>query len=261
MCGRRIPLCVASTRDKCRAPRGALRFQLLDTLWQALVYKNALEFSSTLINQFQHLHNLEKVCQNLISVFSFRRIENLSFFLSFNSIRVLAILAMADYNNENQYESAEQFADPAQQQPEQIDEGNQEISDFKSRVGGPVTDDTNFGAPQEDSSEGVGIPKNYEGGEQGEYNTGDRQQQQTDSADGGVPPAQEEQKYEDNASAPGYDDKSALGDTDGTGSFDQPTTDQTQLGTDQTTNGGYDAGTQPPGENLKPQLFGYKGVR
>lgn len=160
---------------------------------------------------------------------------------------------MADYNNENQHESAEQFSDPAQQ----IDEGNQETSGD----GGPVTDDTNFGAPQQDSSEGVGIPKNYEGGEQGEYNTGNGQQQQTDSADGDVPPAQEEQKYQD-ASAPGYDDKSAVGDTDGTGTFDQPTTDQTQLGTDATPNGSsYDAGTQPPGENLKPQLFGYKGVR
>jgi hypothetical protein len=224
------------------------------------VYKNTLEFSPTLINQFQHLHNLEKVCQSLISVFSFRRIENLSFFfnsIQFNSIQVLAILAMADYNNENQNESAEQFADPAQQ----LDEGNQETSGFKSGDGGPVTDDTNFGAPQGDSAEGVGIPKNYEGGEQGEYTTGDGQQQQTDSGDGDVPPAQEEQKYEDNASAPGYDDKSAVGDTDGTGSFDQPTSDQTQLGTDETTNGGYDAGTQPPGENLKPQLFGYKGVR
>jgi hypothetical protein len=160
---------------------------------------------------------------------------------------------MADYNNENQSKSAEQFVDLAQQQPEQIDEGNQGTSDFKSGHGGPVTDDTNFGAPQEDSSEGVGIPKNYQGGEQGEYNTGNGQQQQTDSADGDVPPAQEEQKYED-ASAPGYDDKSAVGDTDSTG-------DQTQLGTDETTNGSYDAGTQPPGENLKPQLFGYKGVR
>jgi hypothetical protein len=223
------------------------------------VYKNTLEFSSILNNQFKHLHNLEKVCQNLISVFSFRRIETLSFF--FNSIQVLAILAMADYNNANQKESAEQFVDLAQQQPEQIDEGNQETSHFKSGDGGPVTDDTNFGAPQEDSSEGVGIPKNYEGGEQGEYNTGYGQQQQTDSADGDVPPAQEEHKYEDNASAPGYDDKSAVGDTDGTGSFDQPTTDQTQLGTDETTNGSYDAGTQPPGENLKSQLFGYKRVR
>jgi hypothetical protein len=164
---------------------------------------------------------------------------------------------MADYNRENQNESAEQFADPAQQQPEQIDEGNQETSGD----GGPVTDDNYFGAPQGDSAEGVGIPKNYEGGEQGEYTTGHGQQQQTDSADGDVPPAQEEQKYEDNASAPGYDGKSAVGDTDGTGSFDQPTTDQTQLGTDETTNGSYDAGTQPPGENLKPQLFGYKGIR
>ncbi|CAK9201958.1 unnamed protein product [Sphagnum troendelagicum] len=159
---------------------------------------------------------------------------------------------MADYNNENQHESAEQFSDPAQQQPDQIDEGNQETSDFQSGVGGPVTDDTNFGAPQQDSSEGVGIPKNYEGGEQGEYNTGNGQQQQTDSADGDVPPAQEEQKYQD-ASAPGYDDKSAVGDTDGTGTFDQPTTDQTQLGTDETTNGSYDAGTQPPaGETAAP---------
>jgi hypothetical protein len=164
---------------------------------------------------------------------------------------------MADYTRE----SAERFVDPAQQQPEQIDEGNQETSDFKSRDGGPVTDDTNFGAPQEDSSEGVGIPNNYEGGEHGEYNTGHGQQQQTDSAVGDVPPAQEEPKYEDNASAPGYGDKSAVGDIDGTGSFDQPTTDQTQFGTDETTNGGYDAGTQPPGENRKPQLFGYKGVR
>jgi len=156
---------------------------------------------------------------------------------------------MADYNNENQHESAEQFEDPAQQQPEQIDEGNQETSGD----GGPVTDDNYFGAPQGDSAEGVGIPKNYEGGEQGEYTTGDGQQQQTDSADGDVPPAQEEQKYEDNASAPGYDGKSAVGDTDGTGSFDQPTTDQTQLGTDETTNGSYDAGTQPPvGETAAP---------
>jgi hypothetical protein len=156
---------------------------------------------------------------------------------------------MADYNNENQHESAEQFEEPAQQQPEQIDEGNQETSGD----GGPVTDDNYFGAPQGDSAEGVGIPKNYEGGEQGEYTTGDGQQQQTDSADGDVPPAQEEQKYEDNASAPGYDGKSAVGDTDGTGSFDQPTSDQTQLGTDETTNGSYDAGTQPPvGETAAP---------
>ncbi|CAK9863176.1 unnamed protein product [Sphagnum jensenii] len=159
---------------------------------------------------------------------------------------------MADYNNENQNESAERFSDPAQQQPDQIDEGNRETSDFQSGGGGPVTDHTNFGAPQRDSSEGVGIPKNYEGGEQGEYNTGNGQQQQTDSADGDVPPAQEEQKYQD-ASATGYDDKSAVGDTDGTGTFDQPTADQTQLGTDATPNGSYAAGTQPPaGETAAP---------
>ncbi|CAM6035077.1 unnamed protein product [Sphagnum compactum] len=152
---------------------------------------------------------------------------------------------MADnsYNNNQGSDYTETQTDQGRQ-----DFGVTDPTNVNTGVGPTGTDDA---VPRDFSSEGPGIPKSYQGGDdqQGQY-LGDQQQQPNDSGYGaangggdqqstgaggygaGGATAQQGSDYQDPsaAAAPGsYSDKSAVGGTDaGTGTYDQPTSDQSQ---------------------------------
>ncbi|CAK9261706.1 unnamed protein product [Sphagnum jensenii] len=169
---------------------------------------------------------------------------------------------MADnsYNNNQGSDSMETQTDQGQQ-----DFGVTDPTNVNTGVGPTGTDDA---VPRDFSSEGPGMPKNYQGGDdqQGQY-PGDQQQQPNDSGYGaangggdqqstgaggygaangggdqqstgaggygaGDTTAQQGSNYQNPsaAAAPGsYSDKSAVGGTNaGTGTYNQPTSDQSQ---------------------------------
>ncbi len=194
--------------------------------------------------------------------------EAVSSFVSFDAAEVIFVcfqsdFAMADnsYNNNQGSDSVETQRDQGQQ-----DFGVTDPTNVNTGVGPTGTDDA---APRDYSSEGPGMPKSYQGGDdqQGQY-LGDQQQQPIDSGYGaangggdqqstgaggygaGDATAQQGSDYQDPsaAAAPGsYSDKSAVGGTDaGTGTYDQPTSDQSQA-FDQDNTGAAGTGTTPSG--------------
>jgi len=173
-----------------------------------------------------------------------------SSFVSFDAAGVNFVcfqsnFAMADnsYNNNLGTDSMETQTGQGQQ-----DFGVTDPTNVNTGVGPTGTDDA---VPRDFSSEGPGMPKNYQGGDdQQGQNLGDQLQQPNDSGYGaaygggdqqstgaggygaGDATAQQGSDYQDPsaAAAPGsYSDKSAVGGTDaGTGTYDQPTSDQSQ---------------------------------
>jgi hypothetical protein len=173
-----------------------------------------------------------------------------SSFVSFDAAGVNFVcfqsnFAMADnsYNNNLGTDSMETQTGQGQQ-----DFGVTDPTNVNTGVGPTGTDDA---VPRDFSSEGPGMPKNYQGGDdQQGQNLGDQLQQPNDSGYGaaygggdqqstgaggygaGDATAQQGSDYQDPsaAAAPGsYSDKSAVGGTDaGTGAYDQPTSYQSQ---------------------------------
>ncbi len=191
--------------------------------------------------------------------------EAVSSFVSFDAAGVIFVcfqstFAMAD-NSYNNNQGSETQTDQGQQ-----DFGATDPTNVNTGVGPTGTDDA---VPRDFSSEGPGMPKNYQGGDDQEAQyLGDQQQQPNDSGYGaangggdqqstgaggygaGDATAQQGSDYQDPsaAAAPGsYSDKSAVGGTDtGTGTYDQPTSDQSQaFGQDNT--GAAGTGTTPSG--------------
>jgi hypothetical protein len=170
---------------------------------------------------------------------------------------------MADnsYNNNQGSDSMETQTGQGQQ-----DFGVTDPTNVNTGVGPTGTDDA---VPRDFSSEGPGMPKNYQGGDdqEGKY-LGDQQQQQNDSGYGAANGGGDQQstgaggygagdatgqqgldyQYPSTAAAPGsYSDKSAVGGTDaGTGAYDQPTSDQSQA-LDQDNTGAAGTCTTPSG--------------